>query len=41
LRTPWVVYLFLLPLFFQIFFGRSKREMGWLERWRGKGERWG
>lgn len=28
LRTPWVVYLFLLPLFFQIFFGRSKREMG-------------
>jgi uncharacterized membrane protein len=27
LRTPWVVYLFLLPLFFQIFFGRSKREM--------------
>lgn len=28
LRTPWVVYLFLLPLFFQIFFGRSKKEVG-------------
>lgn len=27
LRTPWVVYLFLLPLFFQIFFGRSKKEV--------------
>ena len=38
LRTPWVVYLFLLPLFFQIFFGRSKREMSWGERWRVKDE---
>lgn len=28
LRTPWVVYLFLLPLIFQIFFGRSKKEVG-------------
>ncbi len=28
LRTPWVVYLFLLPLFFQIFFGRLKNEIG-------------
>jgi uncharacterized membrane protein len=28
LRTPWVVYLFLLPLTFQIFFGRSKKEVG-------------
>jgi hypothetical protein len=27
LRTPWVVYLFLLPLIFQIFFGRSKKEV--------------
>lgn len=26
LKTPWVVYLFLAPLFFQIFFGRSKHE---------------
>jgi hypothetical protein len=28
LRTPWIVYLFLLPLFFQIFFGRLKKEVG-------------
>jgi len=27
LRTPWVVYLFLVPLFFQIFFGRSRKEV--------------
>jgi uncharacterized membrane protein len=27
LRTPWVVYLFLLPLSFQIFFGRSRKEV--------------
>jgi hypothetical protein len=27
LRTPWVVYLFLLPLGFQIFFGRSRQEV--------------
>jgi uncharacterized membrane protein len=26
-RTPWVVYLFLLPLTFQIFFGRSRKEV--------------
>jgi uncharacterized membrane protein len=26
-RTPWVVYLFLLPLGFQIFFGRSRKEV--------------
>jgi uncharacterized membrane protein len=27
LHTPWVVYLFLVPLFFQIFFGRSRKEV--------------